>query len=48
VRQCKDCVFRNNQNICGIKDIDIYKVDYDDCWFYKNTLEEFNESEDEC
>jgi hypothetical protein len=47
VRKCRTCVFRNEQDKCEIKDIDVRKVNYDDCWFYKNTSEEYDESEDE-
>jgi hypothetical protein len=47
VKQCWNCIFRNNQNICEIKNIDIHEIDYDDCWFYQNTLEEIDKMEDD-
>ena len=47
MRQCRGCVFRDCKNVCEIKNISVYDVFYDNCWFYKDTLEESDESEDE-
>jgi hypothetical protein len=50
VRQCKKCVFRNDYNICEIKNIDIYEVNYDNCWFFRHwdmeTYEDLLDKED--
>ena len=44
-KQCDTCIFKNRRDVCTLKNIRTEDVDYDDCWFYKQLKECYEEDE---
>jgi hypothetical protein len=34
MEQCENCIFKNAQDICNIKNKHTFYIDYEDCWYF--------------
>lgn len=43
---CKKCIYKNRDDCCMVKNLNVCEIKYKDCWFF-NDLSSFYEEDEE-